>query len=83
MEQQYKGFYIDGTAKMVHPFSPESYPAGAVYKQGSGTSIVEVTRFELPSFTVEIQELAEWFGLELAIMVVDECLTPQQQIVKE
>jgi hypothetical protein len=36
---------------------------------------VEVTRFELPSFTMEFQELAEWFGLELAMMVVDECLS--------
>lgn len=36
-------------------------------------SIVEVTRFELPSFTVSMKELAEWFGLELARMGVDEC----------
>jgi hypothetical protein len=76
MMQPYKGFFISGQAKMIHPFSSESYPAGAVYKPGRLGSTVEVTRFELPSFTMEIGELAEWFGFELAVMVVDECLTP-------
>ena len=78
LEQRYKGFYIDVTARMVHPFSPESYPSGAVYKQGRGSSILAVTRFELPSFTMEIQGLAEWFGLELAMMVVNHCLNPTE-----
>ena len=66
-ECESRDFLISGAAKMVHPFSPESFPAGAVCKQGRGSSIVEVTRFELPSFTIEIQELAEWFGFELAM----------------
>ena len=38
------------------------------------SSIIEVVRFELPSFTVSMKELAEWFGLELSRIVVDECL---------
>jgi hypothetical protein len=38
-------------------------------------SVVEITRFQLQQFTVSIKELAEWFGLEVARMVVDECLT--------
>jgi hypothetical protein len=33
-----------------------------------------LTHFELPSFTVGMKELAEWFGLELARIVVDEWL---------
>jgi hypothetical protein len=41
-------------------------------------SIVEVTRFQLQRFTVSIKELAEWFGLEIARIVVNECL-PQRQ----
>ena len=76
MEEKYKGFWIYGSAGLIHPFSRETYPAGSVYKQGRGTQTVEVTRFELPSFEMENQELAEWFGLELAMMVVDECLSP-------
>jgi hypothetical protein len=73
----YKNFFISGTAMMVHPFCLESYPAGAVYEQGRGSSIVEVTRFELPSFTMENKDLAEYFGLEIAMMVVDHCLSEQ------
>ena len=43
--------------------------------QGRSTSIVEITRFQLQQFTVNIKELAEWFGVELARIIVDECLT--------
>jgi hypothetical protein len=35
---------------------------------------VEITRFQLQQFTVSIKKLAEWFGLEVARFVVDECL---------
>jgi len=35
---------------------------------------VEITRFQLQQFTLSIKELTEWFGLELARIVVDECL---------
>jgi hypothetical protein len=38
---------------------------------------VEIERFQLHQFTVSIKELAEWFGLEIARLVVDECL-PQR-----
>jgi hypothetical protein len=37
---------------------------------------VEITRFQLQQFTVGMKELAEWFGLEVARLVVDECLAP-------
>jgi len=35
---------------------------------------VEIGRFRFQRFTVGIKELAEWFGLEVARLVVDECL---------
>jgi hypothetical protein len=72
-----QGFFISGTARMVHPFYPESYPAGSIYRKGRGSSIVQVGCFELLSFTVNVQELAEWLGLDLAMMVVDQCFTEQ------
>jgi hypothetical protein len=37
---------------------------------------VEIGRFRFQRFTVNIKELAEWFGLEIARLVVDECLAP-------
>jgi hypothetical protein len=77
MEQQYKSFFVTGEARMVHQFSPDWYPYAAVYKAGRGTSIVQVARFELPNFTMDMKELAEWFGLELAMMVVDYGLIEQ------
>jgi hypothetical protein len=74
--QPYKGYFIKGTALLVHPFSPDWYVGGSVLKQGRSTSIVEIGRFQLQQFTVSMKELAEWFGLELARIVVDECPRP-------
>jgi hypothetical protein len=50
--QPYKEYFIEGTALLIHPFSP---------------------------FSVSMKELAEWFGLELSRIVVDECLAWQAQ----
>ena len=44
---------------------------------GRSSSIVEIGRFQLQRFTVSIKELAEWFGLEIARVVVNECLAPR------
>ena len=55
--QPYKGYFINGSAKMIHPFNPLSYPGGSVLKPGRLGSIVEVARFELPSFTMSMEEL--------------------------
>jgi hypothetical protein len=77
--QPYKGYFIEGSALMVHPFSPDWYVCGDVYVSGPGTSILGVTRFQLQQFTVGIKELAEWFGLEIARIVVDECLPAREK----
>ena len=39
--------------------------------EGRARSIVEITPSQLQRFTVSIKELAEWFGLEVARLVVD------------
>ena len=77
--QPYKGFFIDGSAMPVHPFNPDWYVGGSVLVPGRGSSIVEITRFQLQQFTVSIKELAEWFGLEVARLVVDEYLAPREK----
>jgi hypothetical protein len=43
---------------------------------GRSSSIIEIGRFQLQRFTVSMKELAEWFGLEVGRLVVDECLAP-------
>jgi hypothetical protein len=64
----------------VHPFSRDWYVGGRVLVSGRSSSIVEVTRFQLQQFTVSIKELAEWFGLEVARIVVDECLPRRKEL---
>jgi hypothetical protein len=78
MMQQYKGYFIEVSALMVHPFSADWYVGGSVLVPGRSSSIVEITRFQVQRFTVSIKELAEWFGLEIARLVVDECLAQRQ-----
>jgi hypothetical protein len=78
--QLYKGYLIDGDALMVHPFSPDWYVGGNVYVSGHSGSIVGITRFRLHQFTVSMKELAEWFGLEIARIVVDECLAQAREL---
>ena len=62
---------------MVHPFSPDWYVGGSVFVSGRYGSIVEITR-SASAVHRQYQELAEWFGLEVARIVVDECLAPRE-----
>jgi hypothetical protein len=64
--QRYKGYLIEGTALLVHPFSRDWHVGGSVSMSGRHGSIVELAQFRLQKFTVSIKKLAEWFGLELA-----------------
>jgi hypothetical protein len=50
------------------------YVGGSVLVSGRSGSIVEIMRFQVQRFTVSVKELAEWFGLEVARLLVDECL---------
>jgi len=61
--QTYNGYFIEGSALLIHPFSPDWYVGGSVLVPGGSSSIVEITRFQVQRFTVSIKELAEWFGL--------------------
>jgi hypothetical protein len=78
MMRPYKGYFIEGSALLVHPFSPDWYFGGSDLVSGRSSSIVEIGRFQLQRFTVSIKELAEWFGLEIARIVVDECLAQRR-----
>ena len=61
MTQPYRGYFIAGSALMVHPFR-DCYVGGSVLVPGRSSSVVEITRFQLQRFTMSIKELAEWFG---------------------
>jgi hypothetical protein len=49
--QPYKGYFIDGSALLVHPFSPDWYVGGSVLMR-TGDSIVAFGRFQLQQFTL-------------------------------
>jgi hypothetical protein len=76
--QPYKGYFINGSALLVHPYSLDWFVGDSVLVPGHSSSIVEVTRFQVQRFTVSIKELAEWFGLEVARVVVDQCLAQRE-----
>lgn len=75
--QPHKGYFIEGSALLVFPFSPDWRVGGEVLAPGRLGSIVQIARFEVPGFNVSIKELAEWFGFEIARIAVDACLTKQ------
>ena len=77
MMQLHKGYWLSGSAVPGPPYTTYWEILGTILKPHRGGSVVEVARLRLPKFTVEIKELAEWFGLELARMAVDECLLPR------
>jgi hypothetical protein len=78
MMQLYRGYFIDGSTLMVHPFSRTGTLGGIVLVPGHHSAIVEIRCFQLNRFTVSIKGLAEWFGLEVARIVVDECLAQRR-----
>ena len=72
--QQHNGYWISGSAVPGPPYTTYWTPHGSVLRRRLNGSVVEITRFTLKSFELDDDGLAEWFGLELARMVVDECL---------
>jgi hypothetical protein len=59
---------------LVHPISFDWSVGGEVLALEPRGTVVEVSRFEMPSFSPSLRELAEGFGLKLVRMVVDECI---------
>jgi hypothetical protein len=59
----------------VQPFSPDCSVGGSVYVFGPPPLIQssESFAFQIHQFTVSVKDLAEWFGPEIARLVVDEC----------
>jgi hypothetical protein len=63
MMQQYKGYFIEGSALMVHPISPDWYVGGGVLVPSRSSSIVEIGRFQLRRFTGSRERLTLCFFL--------------------
>jgi len=55
MMQPYKGYFIEGSTLLVHPFSRDWYVGGSVLVPGRFSSVVEIGRFRFQRFTVSIK----------------------------
>ena len=86
MMEQFRGFWISGSAIPGPPYTDYWKPAGAVLFQRGNGSVVELVRFTLRSFELDDQDVAALFGLELARLVVDTCydeLTAKQRDIEQ
>lgn len=73
---EYKGYFILGTALMIHPNSPDWRALGTVFAKTPQGSIVEVERVGGAVFTTK--EAAERHGLVLCQALIEEKLEEAQ-----
>ncbi len=77
--QQHNGYWISGTAVPGPPYTTYWESMGTVLRSGRSGSVVEVGRIQDSGETFEMKELAAIWGMELARIVVDECLSQSPQ----
>jgi hypothetical protein len=76
IERRYKGFRLSGRALSVHNDSDQWFAVGWVYVDMPDNSLYGVDNYSDPSLAYEDEELAAWFGLFLAEIVVDHLVPP-------
>ena len=75
---EYKGYFILGTALMVHPNSPDWRALGTICTRTPEGSIVAVERVGGPVFTTK--EAAERHGLVLCQAWIEKKLDEAQRV---
>ena len=73
MMQQHRGYWIHGSAVPGPPYTSYWKSLGTILKSGRSGAVIEVGRLDDSGVTFDIAELAEWYGLELSRIAVDEC----------
>jgi len=71
MLHPHNGYWISGSAVPGPPYTTYWTPCGYVLWQRPNGSLEESTRLVIDDFEVEDADVAAWFGLELARMIVD------------
>jgi hypothetical protein len=76
MMEQYSGYWISGSAVPGPPYTLYWESQGTVLKPGRHGSLIEVLRLQDRGarFDFEMRAVAEWYGLDLSRIVVDERL---------
>jgi hypothetical protein len=75
MMERYKGYWNSGSALPGPPNTWYWDSLGSVLKDGRGGSVVEVWRIQDPGITFDYADFAEFYGMELSRIFVDECIT--------
>jgi hypothetical protein len=77
MMEQYKDYWISGSAVFGPPNTFYWESLGTILKDGRNGSVVEVGRIWDNGITFDLAGLAAWYGMygmKLSRMVVDHCL---------
>jgi len=74
MMEQHRGYWISGSAVPGPPNTFYWESLGVILKDGRKGSVVEVERIRDGGITFSLAGLAEWYGMEISRMFVDECL---------
>ena len=73
--ENYNGYWIDANATPGPPNTGWCWCAhGIVLKSRPDGSAVQVARIQDDGCTFEMKALADWYGMELCRIAVDECL---------
>ena len=78
IERRYKGYWIEGTAHVVHNDSPLWFAVGHVVLHRSEHSLVYVDTVKERILQSDDPAVAAWIGLFLAEISVDHLLPPPQ-----
>ena len=73
MMEQRRGYWIHGSAVAGPPYTSYWKSLGTILKSGRSGAVIEVGRLHDSGVTFDMAELAEWYGLELSRIAVDEC----------
>ena len=77
MTDSYRTFQISGGAEPVLETLLGRingwYARGDIDYRRPDRSVVELTRFRFPCMKFDDEDVAKWFGLELARLIVDSC----------
>jgi hypothetical protein len=78
---EYKGYFMLGTALMIHPHSPDWRALGTVYSKNPLGSIVEIGHVGGPAFTTK--DAAERYGLVLCQAFIETKLEEAHDDTKD
>jgi hypothetical protein len=78
MMEQYAGYWISVRAVPGPPYRLYWESLGTILKSSRHGSLIEVVRLQDRGarFDFDMRGVAEWYGLELSRIAVDECLPP-------